>query len=52
MATLCGISELSECLTIHRGIGGHFWYDFWLGVALLFGLPIFRVKQDAKKKTN
>jgi hypothetical protein len=52
MATLCGISELSQCLTFYRGIGGHFWYDFWLGVALILGLPIFRVKQDAKKKAN
>ena len=30
MAALGGISELSQCLILYRGIGVHFWYDFWL----------------------
>lgn len=41
LATLMGILELTQCAAFYRHLGGHVWYDFWLHVTVVLGLPPF-----------
>ena len=41
VCTIIGIIELAKCDNILRPIGGHFWYDVTLHVAVLAALPYF-----------
>ena len=41
LATLTGIAELTQCQTFYQAIGGHFWYDIWLHIAVISSLPPF-----------